>query len=360
MQRSKYIKQGSSFVVAKEGDIVIMDNLPAGNYVVKQHPITKQFSLDPVPEFKIPTKMYGNIEGRCRRVIQSFQERKAATGIILHGEKGSGKTLLSKLLSETLRVNRGIPTIIVSSPFVGEEFNDFIQSISQEAIVLFDEFEKVYGLEDQPQVLTLLDGTYSSKKLFILTCNNIHRVNENMVNRPGRLYYNFQYNRLEPSEIQDYCNDNLKNTSYVQDIVKLSYAFDSFNFDMIQALVEEMNRFDESPIESIKNINIRTDDSTSSTYIGYYVDENGVKWNIGTHSGDNPLVADSVRFYVNLAGFRDQDGDGSWVILKKSDMTEFNIREGEFTWVTTHMGKPFMVKAIKEKPVLPDFSQFLV
>ena len=64
-----------------------------------------------------------------------------------------------------------------------------MQDIEQPCIILFDEFEKVYDDQDQEKALTLLDGVFPSRKLFIMTVNNKWRVNEHMRNRPGRIYY---------------------------------------------------------------------------------------------------------------------------------------------------------------------------
>ena len=84
----------------------------------------------------------------AERVLSTFESRPAATGILLEGEKGSGKSMLLKLLSINAR-KAGMPTIVINSPFCGDGFNTFIQSISQPAIIAFDEFEKIYNRDDQ-------------------------------------------------------------------------------------------------------------------------------------------------------------------------------------------------------------------
>jgi hypothetical protein len=78
---------------------------------------------------------------------------------------------------------QGVPTIVINAPWCGDKFNTLIQSIQQPCIVMFDEFEKVYSSEEQEAMLTLLDGIYSSKKLFLLTSNDKWRVDSHMRNR---------------------------------------------------------------------------------------------------------------------------------------------------------------------------------
>ena len=67
----------------------------------------------------------------------------------------------------------GLPLIIVDMAIPGVA--DFISSISQECIVLFDEFEKIFREDSkddehpQEELLSLFDGVDSGKKLFVIT-----------------------------------------------------------------------------------------------------------------------------------------------------------------------------------------------
>ena len=75
-----------------------------------------------------------------------------------------------------------------------------------------DEFEKTYtkeGKNYQAKILTLFDGVYSSKKLFLLTCNDKSKMDSHMLNRPGRLYYLLEFHGLDQAFIREYCEDNL-------------------------------------------------------------------------------------------------------------------------------------------------------
>jgi hypothetical protein len=184
---------------------------------------------------------------------------------MLTGEKGSGKTLLAKMLSFK-GYDKGYPTIVINQPWCGEAFNAFIQSIEQPVIVVFDEFEKIYDEQDQESMLTLLDGVYPSKKLFVLTCNDKWRVNQHMRNRPGRIFYNLEYKGLEADFIREYCEDNLKAKEHIDRIIGIAGTFDQFNFDMLKALVEEMNRFNESPQEAMTMLNAKPEYGTDSRY----------------------------------------------------------------------------------------------
>lgn len=254
---SAYLKRGSAFQITSRAALDFHDRLPAGNYIVKQD-VHKNFFLDRTEDFKLPTKLYGDTIRNTHRILHTFNDRPESTGILLNGEKGSGKTLLAKSIC-SFAATLDIPTILINAPWTGEEFNAIIQGINQPAILLFDEFEKVYDREHQPAILTLLDGVYPSKKLFILTCNDKWRVDEHMRNRPGRIFYMLDFDGLAPEFIREYANDTLKEKHYVEKIVQIAGTFAKFNFDMLKALVEEMNRFNEDPAKALAMLNIKAE-----------------------------------------------------------------------------------------------------
>ena len=197
---SYFLKSGNPLRVATKESMDLHEALPVGNYVIKQDQFENLF-LEHIEDFDVPSKVYGNVLRQSDRVINTFNKRGKSTGVLMTGEKGSGKTMLSKNICIEM-AKQGVPTIVINQPWFGEKFNTLIQSIQQPAIVLFDEFEKVYDREQQEQMLTLLDGVYSTQKLFILTCNDRWRVDSHMRNRPGRIYYYFEFKGLEEEDVQ--------------------------------------------------------------------------------------------------------------------------------------------------------------
>lgn len=248
-----FMQNGSMIRFADGADVKVFPELPAGTYSVGCDPFGN-FYLQIIKDMKIEGKMYGNIHDRTDRIINTFSSRPRNTGVILHGTKGSGKTMLTKLLSVKLR-EQNIPTILVNGEYSGEGFNQFLQKIAQPCYVLFDEFEKLYSAQAQSQLLTLFDGVHSSKKLFVITTNESYRINDYMRNRPGRFFYSFRYGGLDQEFIREYCEDNLTDKTRTNSVLAISSTFHEFSFDVLQAIVEEMNRYGETPQQTLEFLN---------------------------------------------------------------------------------------------------------
>ena len=266
MSQSFFLKNGTSYRVARRESLDLQERLPAGNYVIKQDEMTGQLYLETIDAFTLPSKMYGDCLKNTDRIVQTFLDRSASTGVMLTGEKGSGKTLLSKNISITLARDHAVPTIVINAPWHGDKFNTFIQSIDQPCVIVFDEFEKVYDRDEQEAILTLLDGVYPTKKLFILTCNDKYRVDYHMRNRPGRIFYMMDFVGLDVNFIREYCEDNLVDKSQIERICNISSMFAQFNFDMLKALVEEMNRYGETPQEALRMLNVKAEFDSGTEY----------------------------------------------------------------------------------------------
>jgi hypothetical protein len=308
----------------------VRDTLPAGNYTVKEMPMGGPLYLEKIDNFTPLSKVYGDCLKNTDRVIRTFLSRPAATGIMLTGEKGSGKTLLTKNISIEL-AKQGIPTIVINAAWHGDKFNSFIQTITQPCAILFDEFEKTYDRDEQEAILTLLDGVFPSKKLFMLTTNDKYRVDYHMRNRPGRIFYMLDFKGLDGSFIREYCEDNLKNTAQIDKIVNISSLFAEFNFDMLKALVEEMNRYDESPQEALRMLNAKPEFDGGSKY-NIEVVHNGelVKGDVNPSVFDgNPLQPKGLEVSFDTDP-DDDNADWEYMHFNANALVSVDAQAGKF------------------------------
>jgi DNA polymerase III delta prime subunit len=353
-----FLKNGKSFRVSSKEAMDLHEKLPGGNYAVATD-MFGNFYLESIDDFELPSKLYGNTLRHTDRIINTFKNRPQQTGVLLNGEKGSGKTLLAKNICTEL-AKEGVPTIVINRDWKGDGFFKLLQDIDQPTIVLFDEFEKVYDNPDQEQILTLLDGVFNSKKLYIMTVNDKWRVNSHMRNRPGRLFYMLDFKGLDQIFIREYCEDRLNETKYIDQICGLTSLFAEFNFDMLKALVEEMNRYNESPSQALEMLNAKPEYDDGAKYEVTLID-NGKEIKTDTVDPNiwrgNPLHVKGVD-----VGY-DPDPDHDEVDYKEFRFTPdhlVNLSPQDGKFVFENKGSRLILTRVKEKSSYFDYSALLL
>lgn len=256
-----YVHHGKDFNIVNRAEGEEKTKLPVGVYRLNFHQL-RGWWFSELQAFEMPAKLYGNTTERAKRILISYRERLKLgkpTGVLLDGEKGAGKTLLAKKTA----IDSNLPVIIISQKHESDDFKEIIANVG-ECVVIFDEFEKVFNTPElQNSVLTLLDGAFASKALTFVITNEADRLVGPLKNRPGRLHYFFEYGSLDEKFIKEYCADNITysdSTDYevkVAGIISVATMMKAFTFDQLQAIVEEMNRFNESAESVIEYLNVK-------------------------------------------------------------------------------------------------------
>lgn len=323
---SQIIQSGDAFSFAPSADSML-PKLPKGVYKIVSTPNGYVFARQ--EPFKHISKVYGNHGAMAKRIYKSFKERENNTGVLLAGTKGSGKSYLGRLLSQEAGAEE-LPTIIVTEPLNGEILRSMLSQLDQRVVILIDEFEKVY---DEPRqqltFLSLLDGLSTSRHLFILTVNDVSKVDSHMKNRPGRLYYLLEFSGLEEDFVREYCEAKLENKEHIEELVELSLLFDEFNFDMLSSLVEEMNRFQETAMEAVRYLNIASEGNLRGRYQVEIATKEGVKLGSSGYWEGNPLKPQGKS--VTYWGQGDDDEEKE-LKFDADQLIEKNYADGIFSF----------------------------
>lgn len=263
----KTINTGDNTYQVYGDNLRVYDKLPAQSYVVRVSE-SRGFYLSKYVEMEITeSKIYGVHAQKVDKVLTAFEEMNRNLGVILSGDKGIGKSLFTKILAAKA-ISKGIPVIVVEKYIGG--IASYIESIEQEVMVLFDEFDKTFGEvktregEATPQtaLLSLFDGLSEGKKLFVITCNNLYKLNEFLINRPGRFHYHFRFNYPSNEDIKEYLQDKLNPQYYSQIPAVLMFNGKvQLNYDCLRAIAFELNH-GLTFADAIQDLNILNMDDT--------------------------------------------------------------------------------------------------
>ena len=258
----KFHQSGSSIFVQKISSETTFDRLKPQVYSVNFNPL-QGYSLNiDKPNFTLPSKIFGSSQKRAERVITTYEDRNKSTGVLLTGDKGSGKTLLTQLVCNKM-IEKGVPVLIIEEQYYGQDFFGFLDNIG-ECVIVIDEFGKKYPCnvrspnDSNPQnaLLSLMDGTISTKRLMLLTENQKNNISDYIISRPGRVYYHWEYDKLEKCAIEEYCEHMEVPKNITLEAIDVANSCYEFSFDILVALIEEYKRYEIGPLESWNDINI--------------------------------------------------------------------------------------------------------
>lgn len=200
----------------------------------------------------LPAKVYTTKSDAVfiKRVNTYFQKTsKLSTGVMLSGIKGTGKTVMAKVIAK----NSNLPIIVVDEDYPTGRINDFFRKFETPVTIIFDEVDKHWDTED---LLGWLDGVQTNaKKLVLFTCNNEDRVNDYLKDRCSRVRY---IRHFEANDNARFLREILRDKGIAEDKIKDTYTFIVNNFgllsiDNILSFIDEKLLFPELSNEEIFN-----------------------------------------------------------------------------------------------------------
>lgn len=232
-----------------------IERIPPANWVVDFDVDQGQYFLKRMKPFGLPKKLYGDVEAFSKKVIRSYKKKSDNLGVLLNGFKGTGKSLLAKHICLEAVNELNMPVIMITSPCGGPRFLSFLDTIVQPCVVFVDEFEKVYKDDDgrnvQDRLLSVLDGAFSSKFLFLLTINEVNKMNEFFLNRPGRLHYKKDFYGLPNKVIEEVCADLLEDEGMDKIVLDVCNLVGDVSMDIVVSTIWELNEYPDHDVNSL-------------------------------------------------------------------------------------------------------------
>lgn len=175
----------------------------------------------------LPAKVYTTKSDNAfiKRVNTYFQKTsKLSTGVMLSGIKGTGKTVMAKVIAK----NSNLPIIVVDEDYPTGRINDFFRKFETPVTIIFDEVDKHWDTED---LLGWLDGVQTNaKKLVLFTCNNEDRVNDYLKDRCSRVRY---IRHFEANDNARFLREILRDKGIAEDKIEDTYTFIVNNFGLL-------------------------------------------------------------------------------------------------------------------------------
>lgn len=262
---TQYLIKGSTIKVVKLPSKTLQPSIPPAVYTVVQ--TEEGFALEFMQDsFETPSKLYGTVGKRSSRIVDTFLDRDCSTGVAITGLKGAGKSELAKQTCNKV-IAAGFPIVMINEPYSGSEFNTFIKDLGVIGI-LYDEFAKIFKKDkegkkvdsssNQDQLLTLFDGTIPGRRLIVITENSTQEINHYFMLRPGRLFYHYQYEKLEDAVVIGYIKDLKLKKKFAKEVIDYSRSSREFTFDSLKAICEQKLRYNESLAEITAELNVVT------------------------------------------------------------------------------------------------------
>lgn len=235
---ANFIKQGNRVIPLPKGCTYDLEPGKVYDLLIKTvwgEQVTK-FELN--GEMNLPPTVYQTKKDKLfiDRVLKNFNSSdKNTTGVLLTGDKGTGKSVTAKILAEKAK----LPIIVINPDLEEKYLEDFFKEFDTPVCILFDEVDKNFNTH---KMLTFLDGMHkTAKKLVVMTANDEDSLSHFIKNRCSRIRYYRHYSMKD--DAREYAelicdSKNVGNKEEVVDFIVNNIKYPSI--DNISSFVDEV------------------------------------------------------------------------------------------------------------------------
>lgn len=249
----KFLKVGKSINFKFNTEGLECDLTPGMVYNINVDRYTDVISLEESSSLSLPSKVYctQRDERFIDKVINSYNLSESGfTGVMLAGLKGSGKTVMAKVIAN----KSGLPIINIDKNIRPYILRNLVEKLGDTSVCfLFDELDKVLADYDDSVLLQVLDGSDTKGKHMILfTCNDDDEISEYLIDRCSRIRYWRKFDEMSPSLIMEVLNDKLNDKKEVKSLTDfIKDNFEVCSFDNIASFVKEANDYPTTTFEEL-------------------------------------------------------------------------------------------------------------
>lgn len=235
---ANFIKQGNRVIPLPKGYAYDLEPGKVYDLLIKTvwgERVTK-FELN--GEMNLPLTVYQTKKDKLfiDRVLKNFNSSdKNTTGVLLTGDKGTGKSVTAKVLAEKAK----LPIIVINPDLEEKYLEEFFKEFDTPVCILFDEVDKNFSTQ---KMLTFLDGMHkTAKKLVVMTANDEDGLSHFIKNRCSRIRYYRHYSMKD--DAREYAelicdSKNIDNKEEVVDFIINNIKYPSI--DNISSFIDEV------------------------------------------------------------------------------------------------------------------------
>ena len=227
---------------------------PPNVYRVAKNKDTKEYYLEfEFHNFKLAPKHYGKImHSFPKRIINDYRSDDASTGAMFLGKKGTGKSELASIICN-MAIEYRMIVVKVTEIIADLELIFFLNNLSN-VVLLFDEFGKVFNLELQDKMLSMFSTMNGFKKLSLITDNGEHKISDLIRNRPGRIPYRIDFDRMKKEDVEEVCADYKIKSEFSRELFKTYNRSKNFSIDQLQKILKQHVKYPEDSLEYLLEI----------------------------------------------------------------------------------------------------------